>query len=63
MSILQIESIVSNVANAYDINYSDALSKTGITEESVIVSIEKLLHTINQELINSKKPETLATIW
>ena len=63
MSTLQMETLASNVASAFDINYLDVLSKIGITPEVQLVAIEKLLNTIGKELTNSKTVETMETIW
>lgn len=58
-----METLASNVASAFDINYLDVLSKIGITPEIQLVAIEKLLNNIGKELTNSKTVETMEIIW
>ena len=62
-SDVQVEKTAQNIAEAFNIEYTEALTKIGITQDTLLTAVENLLETINQELMRSKTVENLKTVW
>ena len=60
---IQVEETAQNIANAFDIPYTDVLSRIGITEETLITAVDNLLETIIYELQRSLTVQNLKTVW
>ena len=62
-SDIQVNRTAQNIADAFGIEYTEALTKIGITQDMLLAAVENLLETINQELLCSKTIENLKTVW